>query len=156
MTAERTLDLVEAERVIRGILIPLVGDPDDLDDVTQLCLIKTWKNWATFEGRSRWTSWLYRVTHNEFITWTRRREYWRRCDESETRHRVAEDPGEKVISRLLVRQLLKDLGHRQHELIELLAFQGLTSAEAGTCFGVASSTIRCWKRDLRKELKGQW
>ena len=59
------------ERLV-GALRPLVcrwalvmtGDPDDAEDVAQLVLMKTVNSIASFDGRAKVTSWVYRITRN--------------------------------------------------------------------------------------------
>jgi RNA polymerase sigma-70 factor (ECF subfamily) len=146
-------DLVEIEDVIRRFLTQWVEDPDDLDDISQLCLVKVWRKWSTFERKSRWTSWVYRLTRNEFITWTRKEESWQRCSEAAIRPQASEDLSEAVVGEVWVRRLLSGLNRRQRELMELLVLHGHTSVEVGRCLGAAPSTIRCWKREARRELR---
>lgn len=146
-------DLVEAEAIIRRYLAQWMGDRDDLDDVAQLSLIKTWRKWSTFRGRSRWTSWLYRLTRNEFVSWTRKREYWEKSDGAAISPRADDDLGETVIGRITVRRLLDRLPCRHREVIELSVLHGHTSVEVGRHFGAAPSTVRCWKRDARREIR---
>lgn len=146
-------ELVEVEDLIRRFLTRWVEDPDELDDLSQLCLIKAWRKCSTFEGKSRWTSWVYRLTRNEFITWTRKQESWRRCDQAAIRLPRREDLSEVVIGQVTVRRLLNGLNRRHREVIELLVLRGYTSAEVARRFGVAASTVRCWKRDARRALR---
>lgn len=147
-------DLVEAEAIIRRYLAQWMEHGDDLDDVAQLSLIKAWRKWSTFRGRSRRTSWLYRLTRNEFVSWTRKREYWEKGDGAAIRPpRADEGLGESVIGRITVGRLLGRLPRRHREVIELSVLHGHTSAEVGRHFGAAPSTVRCWKRDARREIR---
>ena len=45
---------------------------DDADDVLQNTFLKAWKNLPTFEGRSRLSTWLYRIAINEALDFLRR------------------------------------------------------------------------------------
>ena len=65
---------------IQGQLTPLIPDSDDLEDVTQDCLIKAWQNNDSFRNESKHGSWVYRLVRNEFVSWLRRRDCRRRAD----------------------------------------------------------------------------
>ena len=45
---------------------------DDADDVLQNTFLKAWKNLPTFEGRSKLSTWLYRIAINEALDFLRR------------------------------------------------------------------------------------
>lgn len=45
----------------------------DADDVLQNTLLKAWQNITAFEGRSKISSWLYRIAYNEAVDFMRRR-----------------------------------------------------------------------------------
>jgi RNA polymerase sigma-70 factor (ECF subfamily) len=42
----------------------LTGDFDEAKDVRQMALLKTYRGLATFEGRARFSTWIYRVVLN--------------------------------------------------------------------------------------------
>lgn len=46
----------------------MVVDHDDANDVSQLTFIKAWKGLANFRGDAKISTWLYRIAHNESIT----------------------------------------------------------------------------------------
>ena len=50
----------------------LLGDPDDAEDVTQEILIKLTTKLSTFEGRSSFRTWLYRIAVNHILNVKRR------------------------------------------------------------------------------------
>jgi RNA polymerase sigma-70 factor (ECF subfamily) len=45
----------------------LTGDADEAEDVTQVVLLRLHAHVAEFEGRSRFTSWVYRIVRNVVI-----------------------------------------------------------------------------------------
>jgi RNA polymerase sigma factor (sigma-70 family) len=51
------------DRVRRWALVR-TGDPDDAEDVAQTVVIRVHRGLARFEGRSRFATWLYRLTAN--------------------------------------------------------------------------------------------
>ena len=58
------------ERYIRRLG---VHDPDDRADVLQDIFIKVYRNLNSFDQSLRFSSWIYRIAHNEAISWYRKR-----------------------------------------------------------------------------------
>lgn len=50
-----------------------VHDPDDRADVLQDIFIKVYRNLNGFDQSMRFSSWIYRIAHNEAISWYRKR-----------------------------------------------------------------------------------
>ncbi len=50
---------------LRGVLWRLMRDQDQVDDVLQNALTRSWLNLQRFEGRSRFCTWLTRIAINE-------------------------------------------------------------------------------------------
>lgn len=48
------------------------SDKEDFDDLYQEVLISLWKSFKSFEGRSKWSTWLYRVALNTALTYQRK------------------------------------------------------------------------------------
>src|SRR4029453_12040853 len=58
---------------IYNIAVRMVYDPHDAEDVTQEVLIKVLTKLSTFEGRSRFRTWLYRIVVNHVLNMKRAR-----------------------------------------------------------------------------------
>lgn len=66
--------LVKKHQVwIYNIAWRMVGSPDDAEDVTQEILIKIMTSLSTFQGKSSFRTWLYRITANHVINMKRRK-----------------------------------------------------------------------------------
>ena len=136
----------ELELLIRRFLVPTVPDADDLSDLTQECMIKIWRRGDTFEGRSAFSSWVYRVARNEFLSWTRRS-----ARRARHQHRLAElyesDVDDRlettVLSKVATDRLLHALCERDREVLKLRYLLGLTSTQIGRELGLAPSSVRC-------------
>lgn len=50
-----------------------VHDPEDRADVLQDIFIKVYRNLNSFDQSLRFSSWIYRIAHNEAISWYRKR-----------------------------------------------------------------------------------
>lgn len=49
----------------------MVLSHEDADDLTQQVFIKAWRSIDTFRGESKLSTWLYRIAHNESISFLR-------------------------------------------------------------------------------------
>ena len=58
---------------IYNLAVRMVYDPHDAEDVTQEVLIKVLTKLSTFEGRSRFRTWLYRIVVNHVLNMKRAR-----------------------------------------------------------------------------------
>ena len=58
---------------VYNIVVRMVYDPHDAEDVTQEVLIKLLTRLSTFEGRSRFRTWLYRIVVNHVLNMKRAR-----------------------------------------------------------------------------------
>ncbi len=60
-------------RSIYGFLFRLCGEDESLAaDLTQETYQKAWRSLGEFDGRSRFSTWLYRIAHNTFLNHMRR------------------------------------------------------------------------------------
>src|SRR5690606_37040682 len=50
-----------------------VRNPDDRDDVLQEVFIKVYRNLNDYDDRYSFSAWIYRIAHNETISWYRKR-----------------------------------------------------------------------------------
>ncbi len=58
---------------IYRLAMRMLGNPQDAEDVLQETFIKAYQNMARFDGRSRLSTWLYRIATNEALMLIRRR-----------------------------------------------------------------------------------
>lgn len=136
----------------------VVRDPDDADDVAQLVLMRVATRLSSFDGRSRFSTWLYRVTRsvalNRVRTEQRRRSILDRT--------AAEEPvvsidaeAEQDVGRLveIVRAYYGELTPRQREVFSMADFQGLNAVEIAKRLGIDSSTVRVLLLQARRTIR---
>ena len=146
------VDIRNLRSQIRKQLYPLIPDSDDLEDLTQDCLIRAWINRSSFRNESKHSSWIYRLVRNEFVSWLRRRNCRAKADREwsvtgRTDHQQC--AANSVINRLSVAELLPRLEKVDRRILELTYLHGKTSAEVGQELGLAASSARCRLRRLR-------
>ncbi len=144
------------------------GTPDDADDVAQEVLIRLHTSLHRFEGRSRFTTWLYQVTRNEALTLRRRLRSRLRVvqavgEEAQSMDASSQDPvgrwsGEHVSA--LVATLLRELPPRQREVFALADLEEVDPAEIAVRLGMRPVTVRVHlfraRRALRAKLVERW
>jgi RNA polymerase sigma-70 factor, ECF subfamily len=132
----RHLDQIHA--VCRRVL----GHPEDALDATQEAMIAITRGINRFDGRSRFTTWMYRVATNAALDEARRRR--RRPIASEHAGDVASvaDPTGAVDARLDVDAALATLPPDYRAAVALRDLAGLDYAEIATVLGIPIGTVR--------------
>lgn len=68
----------EALPKLRGFLWRMIGHPEDSEDLVQTALIKAWENIQSFEGRSKFSTWLIAIASRAALDHLRAQKRWRR------------------------------------------------------------------------------
>lgn len=147
------------ERVRRWALVR-TGDPDDAEDVAQEVAIRVHRGLARFEGRSAFTTWLYRLAVNAASELGRSRGRIARLNaaaelETAASPALADRIGEMENARAaaLVRTLFAELPGRQREVFDLVDLQGHTPAEAAEMLEIEAATARVHLLRARRAIR---
>lgn len=103
---------------------------ENTDDVVQEVFIKCWNKLNTFNGKSKLSTWIYRVTYNEAIQWIRKnkKEYHLNISEIQTDNQPTTNIFHKdadEISILLEKAILQ-LPEKQKMVFQLKYFEDLS------------------------------
>lgn len=135
-------------------------DHDDADDVAQLVLVRLHARAREFDGKSRFTTWLYQVTRNLALdrlrTESRRAALRRRVHGWVTAGLEAESlisEEDAVRLRRLVEAYYAELPRRQREVFELVDIQGHSTDEAAQRLGISTATVRVLLHKARRRLR---
>jgi RNA polymerase sigma factor (sigma-70 family) len=142
---------------VRGWARRLTRDADDAEDVAQVVLLTLHARLGEFGGRSRFTTWLYRVTRN--VALDRRRAEDRRAALLARRPRDADaaeagTTGEDAehLARL-VRAYFAELPERQRQVFELADLRGYSAGEIAARLGIEAATVRVTLRKARRAIR---
>lgn len=124
------------------------ADADDAEDVTQAVLLRVYERIEGFEGRSSFTTWLYRVTANAAAELGRRNGTWSRLrsrigrviEPSTTPEPLRRIEAERT--RELVETILDGLPERQRCALDLVDLQGYQPIEAAAMLEMNPTTLR--------------
>ena len=147
-------------RVARWALVR-TGDRDEADDVTQEVVMRLAGRLKSFEGRSRFSTWLYRVTANTAGADARRR--LRRL--VLLRRRTDPDPADEEQRQItalhgadvmrLVRSLLTELPPQQRIVFDLADLQGYDAVDVAEMLELAPASVRSHLMRARRAMRAQ-
>ena len=133
-------------------------DSDDAEDVAQLVLVRLHVRLREFEGRSRFTTWLYRMTRN--VALNRQRIERRRAS---LLRAAAPSPAvvmpdiasqsDDVSLALLVRSLTTELTRREREVFELADLRGMSANDIAKSLGVQPVSVRAALSRARRRIR---
>ncbi len=139
----------------------LCGSRDDAEDLTQQTFLKAWSSLDGFAGRSKFSTWLYRIAHNTYIDWQRRNtgstqscpdQWWQEC--------IDQNPGPfaNLAERQLAQRLYEAVGRLDEDkkqVVHLHYYQGLSIRETAKVLDIATSTVKYRLREVFKALRAK-
>lgn len=145
--------LVEAySEPLRRFLMGLTkGDLPLSDDLAQETFIKAYLSIRSFEGISRFRTWLFRIAYHEFVTYTRRNSPTRAIDDLDL-STIADDTDSPAITDLNLEEALAQLPAPQRAVVQLFYFEQFSIARITTVTGLPSGTVKSYLSRARKRL----
>ena len=132
------------------------GNGSDAEDVAQEVSIKLASAIASFDGRSRFSSWLYRITLNAVRDMQRARSRRSRHVDAYAEVAPSEQPADQEAS-ATGRQLwaaVRQLPEQQRDAVLLVYAEELSHADAAQVMGIKEATVSYHVHAARKTLRG--
>lgn len=143
----------EHEQTIYTVCYMFSKDEEEVNDLYQDILVRLWKGFETFEGKSDIRTWIYRVSLNYCINFSNRQKKQRECLNLDTGY-LSE--GSNLEKNLQIKQLYKRinmLGLIDRSVV-LLWLEGLSYDEIGAILGISVKNVSfklvCIKEKLKK------
>ena len=135
----------------------LIHDPTTARDVVQETFIKAYRNLQGFNPRYKFSSWIYRIAHNEAMNAVKKFAY-HADDDIEALSDESYDAGldevvDKKILKRHVHDCLKQLEPKYRDVIQLVYFERMKYEEASDVLYVPASTIGVWLSRAKTRLK---
>lgn len=127
---------------IHAICRRVLGHPEDAADATQEALIAIARGIHRFDGRSRFTTWMYRVATNAALDEARRRRRRPVATEHLPERSTAPDATAAVDARLDVDAALATLPPDYRAAVALRDLAGLDYAEIAAVLDIPIGTVR--------------
>jgi RNA polymerase sigma-70 factor, ECF subfamily len=128
------------EKRVFNYLLRLVSNREDALDVSQEAFLKAYQNLPKLDDPARFSSWLFRIAHNEAFSLLRRRK-----PEGEFLEPRAKDLGGRMLPielSLAVESALKILSEDQREAVLLKVYQGFKFEEMAEILECPVSTVK--------------
>jgi RNA polymerase sigma-70 factor (ECF subfamily) len=129
------------EKRIFNYLLRLVGNREEAMDLSQDVFLKAWQNLKKLEDADRFSSWLFRIAHNEAFSLLRKN----RPETSLTADPTVADRSARLYPvelTLAVQSALTRLSDDQREAVLLKVYQGFKFEEMAEILGCPVSTIK--------------
>lgn len=155
-------------RPVLLFILRIVQDRDMAEDLVQETFIRVYNNRESWQPRSKFTSWLYRIARNLCIDEKRR--YWNRLVHMDSQYsdsnvnnpvspleRAEDDTGDarnhfaSKIDEETIKKAINQLSPEQREVIILNKYQGMSYIEIADILGATPESIK--QRAYRAHLK---
>jgi len=135
------------EKAVYGMGMSFFRNKDDASDFTQEVFLKAYRSLSRFEGRSRFSTWLYKIAYNTAVNEVnRRKEYYSLAEEdAEKLVNSGETPERTMLrnaAREAVRAAISELPERFRICIDLFFFYDRSYQEIETITGFPVNTIK--------------
>jgi RNA polymerase sigma factor (sigma-70 family) len=138
------LRLIDKHRLALAPVRKMLIDEGDVDDALQSTLMAVSKGITSFERRSRFTTWLYRVAEREALQVLRRNRRVTQPDGSDLSQLTEQvrHMSSVVASRAMIRQALEELDPKFREPVVMCDVDGLDYATIAEYLGIPLNTVR--------------
>jgi RNA polymerase sigma factor (sigma-70 family) len=147
----------EHKRILYKVCYAYCRNRDDRDDLAQEILLQLWRSFGAFDGRNRFSTWMYRIALNVAISFTRR-------ESTRTHHVLSADerlldtveettsPPEEI---LILYQFIEGLDSL-HKALVLLYLDGYSYQEIGEALGISETNVATKLSRLKQSMKREF
>jgi RNA polymerase sigma-70 factor (ECF subfamily) len=146
------------ERAVYGMGLSFFRNTDDAADFTQEVFLKAYHNLSRFEGRARFSTWLYKIAYNTAVNGvSRRREYRSLAEEESLPGGVSPEYAlMRAAAKEAVTNAVKELPEKYRICVDLFFFYDRSYQEIEAITGYPVNTIKSHvfraKKLLRQKL----
>ncbi len=140
-----------------------LNNPRDIEDIVQDIFLKAYSNIQSFDSKRKFSPWLYRIAHNEFINFIKKKEKQKIqffdpdvllpqiASDQETDERVKKEERNKLLT-----SSLNQLDLKYRETLILYYQEDLSYEEISDVMRIPTSTVGVRLKRGREKLKENW
>lgn len=149
--------LMRYEAKLQRYVTYLIHDSSAADDIVQETFIKAYQNLRGFNAKYKFSSWVYRIAHNEAMNYVKKNRHLT-GDDIET---LPDTPYDAKLDELVdadimeghVRDCLAVLEPKYREVLQLVYFEHMKYDEVSDVLHVPSSTVGVWLSRAKSRLR---
>ncbi|MDR2049384.1 MAG: sigma-70 family RNA polymerase sigma factor [Treponema sp.] len=146
------------QRTVHSMGLSFFKNAEDAADFTQDVFFKAYRNLPSFKGRSRFSTWLYRIAYNTAVNGiTRRKEYRSLAEEDLSAEETPEQLALKEAAKEAVLKAVEELPDKYRICVDLFFFYDRSIKEIEVITGFPENTIKSHvfraKKLLRERLE---
>ncbi|MCL2277642.1 MAG: sigma-70 family RNA polymerase sigma factor [Treponema sp.] len=135
------------EKAVYGMGISFFRNGDDASDFSQEVFLKAYRSLSGFEGRSRFSTWLYKIAYNTALNEVNRRKEYQSLAEEDAEKLVnrGETPEKLAIrgaAKEAVRLAVNELPERFRICVDLFFFYDRSYQEIEAITGIPVNTVK--------------
>ena len=128
-------------------------DSDEREDVMQEMMYQLWRSHKSFDGRSKFSTWMYRVCLNTVLTYRRKNKNDRKESLSNVHHQIAApQPNGKEETMEMLSKAIESLSPVNKAII-LLYLEDMSYEEIATITGLTKTNVSVRIMRAKKELE---
>jgi RNA polymerase sigma-70 factor, ECF subfamily len=143
---------------VRGLLLRLTANPTLADDLAQEVFLRAYRGLVGFQGRSRFSTWIYRIAYNVFVNHRTRGKQLASLPDGFESHAPAPD-SELSASRLDLRRdlagAIEALPERYRAVVTLHYLQDVSYPEIAEVLDLPLGTVKTHLHRAKKLLREQ-
>lgn len=141
----------EYQSSLKGFLHNNVSDPDDIDDLLQDILIKSYQNLSKVHDSKKVKSWLFQIAKNTIIDFYRKKNKQPDITDKELWYHDSEPEVNQQLSMCIV-PFINELAKEDAELLTAIEIEGLSQKQYAQKLGVNYSTLKSRVQKSRTKL----
>jgi len=145
------------EPKLHRYVVFLIHNQTMADDIVQDTFIKAYRNLKGFNQKYKFSSWIYRIAHNEAINAIKKERHMSDDDIDElpdtSYDQRIEDIVDSTILKAHVNGCLEKLDSKYREVVQLIYFEHMKYEEVSDILHIPTSTVGVWISRAKTRLK---
>ncbi len=137
---------------LKSFLHARVSSPDEVDDLLQEIMIKTYKSLSTLKSDSSVKSWLFQVANHTIIDFYRKRAKLKKIQSEELWYSEKNDDIEQSLSQCVI-PFINALSVESAELLRAIDLEGQSQISYAQEHSISYSTLKSRVQKARRELR---